>query len=73
MIQSNVPIVCWCDCLKITAFTMNNTHFPILGNKSPYEILFHKIPKFASYRVFGSLCYATLYLHIGITYISFYA
>jgi len=38
---------------------MNRTPTPVLGNQSPYEILFHKNPYYTSYKVFGSLCYAS--------------
>ena len=48
------------DCIHTVLFTMNHTPTPILGNQSPYEILFHKIPDYTSYKVFGSLCYASI-------------
>ena len=62
LFQSNVPINVWGDCIRTTVFLMNRTPSPVLGNKSPYEILFDKIPLYSDFKVFGSLCYASTLL-----------
>ena len=58
LFQSNVPINVWGDCIRTTVFLMNRTPSPVLGNKSPYEIPFDKIPLYFDFKVFSSLCHA---------------
>ena len=62
LFQSNVPINVWGDCIRTVVFLMNRTPSPVLENKSPYEILFDKIPLYFDFKVFGSLCYASTLL-----------
>jgi len=62
LFQSNVSINVWGDCIRTAVFLMNRTPSPALGNKSPYEILFDKIPLYSDFKVFGSLCYASTLL-----------
>lgn len=40
--QSNIHIKFWEDCVQTVAFIINRTPTPILNNKTPFEILFHK-------------------------------
>lgn len=51
--QSSIPIKYWGDCVLTVAFLINRAPTPLLGNKSPYELLFHKPPSVTNLRVFG--------------------
>lgn len=44
---------------------INRTPTTLLKNKSPYEVLFGKMPSYAAVRVFGCLCYAHNQRHKG--------
>ncbi|PKI58589.1 hypothetical protein CRG98_021052 [Punica granatum] len=46
------------ECATTAAHLINITPTPILGGKSPYEVLFDKPPNYSNLRVFGCLCYA---------------
>ena len=59
MFQSNVPLKVWDECVKTAVFLMNRTHSPILKAKSPFVILHAKLPNYADFRTFGTLCYAS--------------
>ena len=59
MFQSNVPLKFWGECVKTAVFLMNRTPSPILKAKSPFEILYAKLPNYANFRTFGTLCYAS--------------
>jgi len=51
------------ECINITMFTMNRTSSIVLNHKSPFEIMYDKIPNYVDFRVFGSLCYASTNKH----------
>jgi len=59
MFQSNVPLKFWGECIKTAVFLMNKTPSPILKAKSPFEILYAKLPNYVDFRTFGTLCYAS--------------
>nr|KYP48432.1 Retrovirus-related Pol polyprotein from transposon TNT 1-94 [Cajanus cajan] len=59
MFKFNVPLNIWGDFVKTTVFLMNRTPSPILNGKSPYELLYNKLPNYSSFRAFGTLCYAS--------------
>ena len=46
------------DCLVAATHVINNLPTKILQRKSPYEVLFHKVPSYDNVRVFGCLYYA---------------
>ncbi|XP_075521356.1 uncharacterized protein LOC142554578 [Primulina tabacum] len=46
-------------CVLTACYLIKRTSTPLLKNKTPHELLFHKIPSFGHLRVFGCLCYVT--------------
>ncbi|XP_026397593.1 uncharacterized protein LOC113292991 [Papaver somniferum] len=55
--QANLPIKFWGECALTAAYLINRTPTPLLGNKTPYEIMFGKLPQYDQLLVFGCLCY----------------
>ena len=56
--QAQLPIYFWGECVLAAAHLINRTPTPLLQNKTPFEILFHKPPVFNVIRTFGCLCFA---------------
>ncbi|CAN1833819.1 Retrovirus-related Pol polyprotein from transposon TNT 1-94 [Linum perenne] len=57
--QANLPPEFWADCVRHAVFLINRVPSPVLKNKTPFEILYHKPPALEDLKVFGSLCFAT--------------
>ena len=58
-IQSGLPLVFWGDCVLTVVSLINRLPTPFLQNKSPYEVLFNKVPSYTHLRTFGCLYFAT--------------
>lgn len=62
--QANLQIDFLGECFTIAAYLTNRTLTSVLQNKSPYEHLFGKDPKFSIIRMFACLFYANNRPHI---------
>ena len=56
--QANLPISFWGECILAAVYIINRTPTPLLGNKTPFEMLYNTPPNFNTLRVFGCLCFA---------------
>ena len=58
MFQANLPVDYWGECVLTAVHLINRTPSGVLGNKTPYEMIFGHEPDFEALRVFGCLCFA---------------
>lgn len=59
MFQSQHPLAYWGECVLTAVFVINHTPSPLLGNRTPHEILTGKKPSYDHIRTFGCLCYGS--------------
>ena len=50
-IQSQLPIKFWGDCVLHVAYLINRLPSPLLHDKTPFELLFHKLPDYSLLKV----------------------
>lgn len=59
MFQSKVPIHFWGDCVLTAAYFIDRIPSKVLGNQSPFQILFGLLPNYKHLRTFVCLVYAS--------------
>ena len=62
-IQSQLPIKFWGDCVLHAAYLINRLPSPLLHDKIPFELLFHKLPDYSHVKVFDCLCFSSTIPH----------
>lgn len=53
--ESGLPIEFWGECILTSVYLINRLPSPVIGNKTPYEILMGKLPFYSHIKVFGCL------------------
>ncbi|XP_010256211.1 PREDICTED: uncharacterized protein LOC104596654 [Nelumbo nucifera] len=56
--QAHLPISFWGECVLTARYLINQTPSTLLGDKTPYEMLFEQSPSYKHLRVFGCLCFS---------------
>jgi len=59
LFQSKLPKKFWSYALVHATYIINKVSSFILIDKSPHQLLFQQDPDFESFKVFGSLCFAS--------------
>jgi len=59
LFQSHLPKQFWCYAVNHAVFLINRVSTPLLGHKTPYQLLYDSLPDIKLFKVFCSLCYAS--------------
>ncbi|XP_019265299.1 PREDICTED: uncharacterized protein LOC109242879 [Nicotiana attenuata] len=57
--QGHLPTKLWRECIESAVYIINKIPSTVLGNKSPFELLYKRQPYFSHMRVIGCLCFAS--------------
>ncbi|XP_074343104.1 uncharacterized protein LOC141680916 [Apium graveolens] len=57
--QAGLPLYLWGDCVMTAVYLLNRLPTHVLGNHSPYAVLFHKEPDYDALKIFGCLTFAS--------------
>ena len=63
LISASVPERFWGEAALTAVYTINRIPSPTTHKKSPFELLYDKIPDYSSLRVFGCVCFVSLPSH----------
>lgn len=58
--HSSLPLPFWSYAFQTAVYLINHLPTPILGNKSPFQMLFNQSPNYAKLQPFGCLCFPWL-------------
>lgn len=65
MFQAFVPSKFWINAFRITVFIMSRLPSKFLNFKTPYELLYNKIPNYDFLHMFGSHCFPCIRTYIA--------
>uniref|UniRef100_A0A2N9IGZ9 Integrase catalytic domain-containing protein n=1 Tax=Fagus sylvatica TaxID=28930 RepID=A0A2N9IGZ9_FAGSY len=63
LISASIPERFWGEAALTAVYTINRIPSPTTHKKSPFELLYDKIPDYSSLRVFGCVCFVSLPSH----------
>lgn len=63
MFNANVPTSYWVEAVTSAVFIINRMPSSVLKEKSPFELLYHQVPDYRIFRVFGCRVYPYLRHH----------
>lgn len=58
--NASMPMKFWDEAFSSAVYLINRLPTPVLHNQSPFECLFHKVPDYQFFKVFGCACYPNL-------------
>nr|GEZ76006.1 retrovirus-related Pol polyprotein from transposon TNT 1-94 [Tanacetum cinerariifolium] len=59
LIYAQAPLFLWAEAVATACFTQNRSIIRLRHGKTPYELLYSKLPDLSFFHVFGALCYLT--------------
>ncbi|GKB15830.1 retrovirus-related pol polyprotein from transposon TNT 1-94 [Tanacetum coccineum] len=59
LIYAKAPLFLWAEAVATTCYTQNRSIIRLHHGKTPYELLYDKLPDLSFFHVFGALCYST--------------
>nr|GFC21766.1 retrovirus-related Pol polyprotein from transposon TNT 1-94 [Tanacetum cinerariifolium] len=59
LIYAQAPLFLWADAVATACFTQNRSIIRLRHGKTPYELLYSKLPDLSFFHMFGTLCYPT--------------